>query len=995
MIYVCDVADATQCINNVQHWERLRRLCQRGNNNIPIAHVAFRTPESHSPAEDRTRLQGSALSGSRPPRRLATAVQVVEELFNKCSQQIEGDGGDHFERSSPERGTLPEAIEVLNLTIGHPDLGDLVSCLLGLATRNTQVQGLLAETRRADVHPQVIGVSWQAAVQRYNFATSDAAVCEESRSFTHMTRWLFDGLDLPTCIFIAIGVPECEYGNASIQRFEFEKPVPVPKSELREKAALLVMSLFRASLRSLMTANCMQCIHDEILDAVLLEDTPSRRDPWSLRDVVTFEDVLSLQDAESETDTSPPSPVLSTRMTVFAMYWDIRSYVQNELDGKPALRDVVTFTGSTLTGRTIASTCRSYFERTWGSSAVEVLDVIHNVLLSDEGVAEVPLPREHPASPDTYCSLRIELKGTHTYFLISHGKGFPPAALVSIGQQLAWLSTALQSNESHAPKHTECFFASEHSSVDKTAIFNIIPWTNSMQSLPQRYSSTEACWLRLFPSVSMAAGFPIPPRGSTADFGLEIDLPVMKDLCKVFRLACFDGGLVLYGPRHLIWPTRNREMQSNLTAEESKGVSFHVQWHVSVSSDPDKDIDVSAELLRCDNKRTRIPDLETLYNSRHFMGFFESVRINLGTKGCCKDFKNSSLNDYVPGPVVRPQAATIGTSGLGYVTAELHLEAVWPPAAWRNVKQKSYDSILATAENMPVMVYDAEDKLAWMVPMLGVLLQLAQIWINEKTPQTECPYITGTCGGARDVLESYRNLKLHDSLDDEKPYQFKDLVKRIWDDFFECFTQASYHNSKSRNNVYEYNNPKIRGWEMREIVFPPIQMRMREVDRTEWQCSWASLLDELPLFLGKGVGELITPRYASYYCQDSWPIPTGKLHLIASTNCLLSLSEARGAGQSCARLGNECYWHLRPGLELFGPCQHSANQACPKQWQTISRNKVKQSVSVPPNAAVVFGEANSYRSLICHETHSADRASVNSERHCPPGEAIRTNGHVV
>ena len=78
-------------------------------------------------------------------------------------------------------------------------------------------------------------------------------------------------------------------------------------------------------------------------------------------------------------------------------------------------------------------------------------------------------------------------------------------------------------------------------------------------------------------------------------------------------------------------------------------------------------------------------------------------------------------------PEVSIRTGNIGTSGLGFLGAEVEGELVIPKSISRSIRVEYLDNILSTAQNMPLVLYDAAKQRAWLVPAISIILHMAQI----------------------------------------------------------------------------------------------------------------------------------------------------------------------------------------------------------------------------------------------------------------------------
>ena len=78
----------------------------------------------------------------------------------------------------------------------------------------------------------------------------------------------------------------------------------------------------------------------------------------------------------------------------------------------------------------------------------------------------------------------------------------------------------------------------------------------------------DPCWLPLFCGVSIARGFPIPPRQD--EMGLEIPLEIMAGIAGVRHAVEYEGGVIMKGFSNMFVPIKRS--------------GDRVQWHLVSSA---------------------------------------------------------------------------------------------------------------------------------------------------------------------------------------------------------------------------------------------------------------------------------------------------------------------------------------------------------------------------------------------------------------------------
>lgn len=459
----------------------------------------------------------------------------------------------------------------------------------------------------------------------------------------------------------------------------------------------------------------------------------------------------------------------------------------------------------------------------------------------------------------------------------------------------------------------------------------------------------EMCWSPLFTYTVIASGFPVPPR-TCNEKGMELPFDVMLRLARTTYAVTYDGGLVLSGFFTLLFPSGHWE-----TCDTSLDAYSHsVQWHLITSKDDHTRISVGVELARHYHLWVKIGDEELLRSARTFLGHCRAARVHLGTKN--SGFSNisaSSLTDDKPNPVISVRSGNMGTSGMGIFGAAINAEIILPRALARMTRIDYYNDILWTAKNMPVLLYDADQQQAWLVPALSVILHMAHAWVAIHAPDIQLPYAELDWNGGQaawDVIAKSGRLELQRSLEDDTPYFLKDLVKRLWEHLVSCLDSTTLD-----RGTIETGHPKLRGWEYTDIIHPPVRSRMKEQILDRKGCGWEKLTEDVLLLVCKGLGEVIQPAQPSSLCAELYPVQRGNKYLTASVACLRQLSKNNGMGETCTKLGDRVFWRPPPPT-LFEDCSHGIGQPCHKEPQQLVDDEGCGSTKVvPAEAAVLFG----------------------------------------
>lgn len=223
------------------------------------------------------------------------------------------------------------------------------------------------------------------------------------------------------------------------------------------------------------------------------------------------------------------------------------------------------------------------------------------------------------------------------------------------------------------------------------------------------------------------------------------------------------------------------------------------------------------------------------------------------------------------------------------------------------------------------------------------------------------------------------------SLKNEEDLTVGEKIKFI---FTEMSKRAESEASCKRNARFtkELSTERLRGWDFLELSKPGMVSYQRQLalhksdvdSELRYSPSWLSIAQEIPVYFGRNLGELIIPKSPTLVCKNWSPLPGGfELNYLAATvHCLLSLSRTHGYEDCCRVLDNLIWDYQEPNIfdDCDVKCMHTL-QACVKKPQRLckprkinwyGRRKLgdKFYPQIPVDGAIVFtnSELVSYRS---------------------------------
>lgn len=525
--------------------------------------------------------------------------------------------------------------------------------------------------------------------------------------------------------------------------------------------------------------------------------------------------------------------------------------------------------------------------------------------------------------------------------------------LIDIAQQVSWLTASIRLPCSGQVSLSDSLLIRANVEGD-VAIYKV--FSLPLESVPVHEKET-ACWLPLFLGSVIARSYPIPEREQ--EQGLELPYDLMTTVAGNMVPQCHDGGIFLKGHSRLLYPV-------------SGSILGSVQWHLLTSLS--RRVSLPDDLI-CAQSWLRMLDRRLLSNvPRTFLGYCREVTVDLGTHKTAEYYAAisfSSAEDVFQGPRIQaPTSFTWGTSGMGIFGATLTHSIVYGKALAQTVAGDGDDylDILDTALRTPIILYDdnLESQRGWMVSALSVILHMIHTWAaNKNCIRDGLPCVTTTLradDAARNVLEQNWNFIVRNSWDEEmsKKVTIKDLVMQFW----HGIQKRNEDDLFARHRIepgFELTSSKLYGWDYMDLV-TGISSRKKQLNFNE---NWMDLTEDVMVLFGGGFGEVIKPASGVSICAEWNPIPSMKMYLTATIDCLQKLSRKRGGHSNhltSSRLTNKSYWNHHT-KDLFTDCNgcYSAISAktinCPKVPQKLDSSvyKSNQELLAPLEGAIVFG----------------------------------------
>lgn len=460
------------------------------------------------------------------------------------------------------------------------------------------------------------------------------------------------------------------------------------------------------------------------------------------------------------------------------------------------------------------------------------------------------------------------------------------------------------------------------------------------------------CWHKMFRNPVVVWGYPIPRRPELeTGTGLEIPLDMLVALADAHGVAEFDDKTFIKGYSGMLVPT--------------KQVADMVLWHLLLNEDG----------TRISYTDCRIEALEHirptgLRQARHILGWVSHARNNAGSPQANYDIKWSGLGKprerhawekvVISGgdPVGVSASFVIGKKDRGIIAGGLG----------------GYASRLKFIAKQYVVLYDLDDRRAWLVDGLSALLHLVRASLEHDKKDVFKPYFLYNQGQLKECATTMHgpdaaaavlfnpvncSLRLYteseDTWDEETEQQrsgargietVKEVVSKrkvtfycLRDRVLEVFAILEkmidhLNNVQSENGVgfRLRGTPRniLEGFDFMDVATSnaPIRPHMIKLNVCESGRGWTDLLRSIQAItlFGKGFGELIAPSQDNLSspscggCGYGVSLPTGKDYLATCVTLVERILTTRGSTESIPWcLADDIYWHT-PG-PLFDPCQ--------------------------------------------------------------------------
>lgn len=467
----------------------------------------------------------------------------------------------------------------------------------------------------------------------------------------------------------------------------------------------------------------------------------------------------------------------------------------------------------------------------------------------------------------------------------------------------------------------------------------------------------KSCWLSIFANPVIARGFPVPKR-TNGEQGLEVPLEILAALGGVRHVTEFEGGLVLKGYSAMLVPAE-RYKQS-------------IQWHLIRHSGEERMLYRQLRNECLNRAMLEKVDHESLRTTRAFLGWWKFSEIHLGTEDAAYD----RIGWSSAGEAKR--LAKFSGANMGFqtmITGQLNFILGAKDGRLHFSQKAPFQRIVQCAEKTPVVLYDLEDRRAWFVPALHVMLHVVQTRhhlspykIDERKVELTPVNPENGRGAATDAVAANHSRQLYEpDISSENSYYFKDAILDIWSQMERLMEKEDSMEASSGLALHGTMQSKLHGWEYMSIVDEK-NYRRKETSIAKSSGGWVDLINDIDalVLFATGLDEIIRPvSNLGNLCRPWRNLPKGKDYLAVGVPILDLLYSEAGSRLSRKHLStSHLQWHR--GSTLFEECNDTISHCCEcDRTQQIYHDSlfktfghVRPPGNLEANGCVIFGQAH-------------------------------------
>ncbi|KAH0536674.1 hypothetical protein FGG08_006469 [Glutinoglossum americanum] len=606
-----------------------------------------------------------------------------------------------------------------------------------------------------------------------------------------------------------------------------------------------------------------------------------------------------------------------------------------------------------------AITCKEYLERRWKSLGTNLLQDIASCV----GTAR---NTDKPESISLKCRCLKLISPTPRNVSVHFKPGSPASETLSLIDALDWICKAVRL----LPASLGPFAISSSSFTVSHGFSDNLNGPELEErdiGLSLRFSLRQPlplpevkdnCWQPLFESCIVVESGISADDPETLGRGLEASFELLVQLAAVEFPMLIDGGIVLVGYHTVLVPTRI----------EGDCAQFHLEVSRPHQINPYK-------------VKTPRPNLVQDHNQfrtmRCFLGWCGDAHINLGTEHLTTNvgYSGGQMQKrtlHWSGLTLGWQALSAGPLQAG-LTGHVHLALTLNRLSF--TPPMVYSQMLSNTSRQVAIVYDAEDRRAWLVPKLSLLLHMSHVWDREyEVPEGAAtdnpdpiPFVEPhySVGAVRSALQDSGDIRVRGRGEDT-------LTLR------KLLLGLNINLLKSVDVTEECKGRHIFGFEFMDVVTEPGKGSfMKKIPIRAQGKNWLSIANDVDaVVVCSKLGQAISPVYdgnrKSLECNA---LPKGSDYLAAPLSCLSQLVRQQGGELSDTvcnpqiAISNRRCWALSG--DPFETCPHDdkSEVTCWKKNGILQKVVRRNTFMFPKNekqdsssqkislkGAVVFGE---------------------------------------
>jgi len=502
------------------------------------------------------------------------------------------------------------------------------------------------------------------------------------------------------------------------------------------------------------------------------------------------------------------------------------------------------------------------------------------------------------------------------------------------------------------------------SSVRDTRYLPIL--LSKQSAAPRSHIDTPGtCWLPLFQEGILACGFPAAPREE--GIGLEIPFQLMIHFAGIRGSMEYDKFKILVGPSRILFPV--------------KLLGDSVQWHYIEASEDDELVHLFSKYIEehFPHDILDLSDIEDFATKRTFLGHYNHAFVTAGTH---EAVNISTIGDSIaPRSNTRLEIAREGTANIGFSTyggtGAIAGKWIFPKSLQVSLAgNHTYEDRLSSAIDRPLVVYDINERSAWLVSELSIVLHLAHKYLNSSRAQRRgrgdvdqifwphSPFAQSSADGGKaaySVIQKCADTHLYTRHEDGKPQKFWNEIDAILKDLASIRTEERLKRNETGLGL---SKPRLQGWDFNDLATKEETVYQRELPKECVRSPWWPLVEEnnIVVLFGRDFGSLIRPDLEKSKPYCGWEsVPSQAELLTASMPVFRSLMYKY---EDPHQVASGLFWQ-KPTKRDCPPCGNCTD-GCLYVQGLIDRRPGK---GMRPNKrllrsdAVIFGDIKHYHKM--------------------------------